>query len=920
MKKALAVLPFLAIVAFASLLWLPDRTPHSGTFQLPPAPPSRNADPAPNARHREDLLVRHDSQVMKLADPATGRLPQDIRRLELEFAAHMPRRQGNEKSLTWSFHGPANVGGRTRALGIDVADPGFNTLLAGGVSGGMWRSEDGGLNWDLTTGSSQIHHVSSVAQDTRPGHRNVWYYGTGEGEGGSASRPTSGFLVHPGDGIYKSTDGGRNWSVLATTAGADPQAFTSPWQVVWRLDVDASETIDDEVYAATWGGIYRSTDGGSSWTHVLGDPTTPASYADLAISPTGVVYATLSYDGAQHGTFRSTDGVTWTDITPPGYTDYDRIVLAIAPSDETIVWFLVANTWTQPDAALFRYQYLSGNGAGGGGMWLDRSSQLATLPGTYGASHYETQGSYCQMLAVNPTDPETVYLGGVYLHRSTDGFQLANNTSLMGGWGYAVHHADLHGLVFQPGSSAIAYSASDGGVHRTANADAGTVVWTTLNQGYNTSQFYTVAIDENLPGNPAMIGGTQDNGSLFSAETLPAGDWAEELQGDGGFCAVADASGSIGTYYMSYQQNYGVFRMRLDNADGALQTVSRIDPPAADTSLWLKPFILDPGDATKMFLAADDALWRNSDLTGIPTGNAAPTGVNWSVLTQAPPGQAISALSLSRSASRILYFGTAGGQLHRLDNAATAPPGSTPVRLDIGAGFPDGAYVSSIAVHHDDDQRVLVAFSNYNVVNVFYSADGGSNWMPVEGNLGGANSPSIRSVAWLPVTAVDYCLVATSTGIYSTINLDGSATIWLLEAADVVGNAVVDMLAVRPADALVVAGTHGRGVVRGTLGISPVGEPTLPPVVRLDQNVPNPFNPTTTIRFAIPRDGRVTIVVYDIAGHRVRKLLNEFRQAGDHTVAWNGNDDDGRPVGSGTYLSRIRSGGQEDTGTMTLVR
>ena len=111
----------------------------------------------------------------------------------------------------------------------------------------------------------------------------------------------------------------------------------------------------------------------------------------------------------------------------------------------------------------------------------------------------------------------------------------------------------------------------------------------------------------------------------FNTETLPGADWVPALGADGGFCAVADASGSVGTYYMSYQQNYGVFRMRLDNTNGTLQSWTRVDPPGADTSLWLKPFILDPGGATKMFLAADDVLWRNSALTGIPVGGGAQT-------------------------------------------------------------------------------------------------------------------------------------------------------------------------------------------------------------------------------------------------------------------------------------------------------
>ncbi len=445
------------------------------------------------------------------------------------------------------------------------------------------------------------------------------------------------------------------------------------------------------------------------------------------------------------------------------------------------------------------------------------------------------------------------------------------------------------------------------------------MAWTSLNQGYQTSQFYTVAVDENLMANPVVIGGTQDNGSLFGSQDLPGANWANPLPGDGGFCAVANAGGATGTYYMSYQQNFGVYRALLDNSSGALLNWGRVDPPGADTSLWLKPYILDPNDPAKMYLAADANLWRNSDLAGIPNGSAAPSSINWSVLTGAP-GQMISALAMSRSAARILYFGTATGQFYRLDNAATAAPGSPPTRLDVGAGFPAGAYLSSIAVHPNDDQRLLVAFSNYNVVNIFYSTNGGTTWTAVEGNLGGANSPSFRSVAWMPATAVDYCFVATSTGIYSTTGLNGSATDWHQEAADLVGNAVVDMLAVRPAEGLVVAATHGKGVVRGYNSPSPVLDEGVPTLVRLDQNVPNPFNPTTVINFGVAQSGQVTLEIYDVAGRRVVRLLNAFRDAGEHSVVWNGTDESGRFVGSGTYLYGIRSQGQEVTKAMVLVR
>ena len=919
MKKILTAVAASAIIILFCLTLLPF--PHSLPKSPPPVPGSAVAGDRTQAQ--DNHLARRNYQFIRLADPKTGKIPPNIHRLEREFADRLPRHsilQSPEKACTWAARGPWNVGGRTRALAIDVGDPTYRTLLAGGVSGGMWRSTDDGASWDLTTGSSQLHSVTTVAQDVRSGHQNVWYYGTGESDGASAAWPTGEYWQN-GDGIFKSTDGGMSWSLLSSTSGHDPQNPVSPWQFVNRVATDPSEPVNEEVYAATWGGIFRSVDGGTSFTPVLGDPNTLASYTDVAVTSAGVVYATLSYDGGIHGAFRSTDGINWADITPPGAVDYDRIIISVAPSNQSIVWFQVSNSWNVADAALMRYEYLSGDGSGAGGSWDDRSSHLASLPWNGSTTFLNNQSNYCQLMTVHPTDPETVFLGGVNLFRGASGFTTLSAIDWVGGWLYGNHHADQHWMVFRPGSTTIAYTGSDGGVHKTVNAQDAVVTWSSLNNGYNTCQFYTAAIDENLPGSQAVIGGMQDNGTWFSGLDLPANPWTETLSGDGGFCAVADASGAVGTYYMSYQQNYGVYRMDLDNTTGAMVAWSRIDPAGGSTSLWLKPFILDPNDTRMMYLAAEENVWRNSDLTGIPDYNSGTANINWANLTSGASGVPVTALAMSRSTNRILYFGNMNGQVYRLNNADTAAAGSAAIRLDLGAGFPAGGYVSSIAVHPDDDQQVLIAFSNYNIVNIFHSDDGGASWTDVEGNLGGANSPSVRSVAFMPAMSVDFYFAATSTGLYSCFQLAGGSTVWHQEGASEIGNVVVDMVAVRPADKLVVAGTHGKGLFRGYLGASDVPGGNLPGLVRLDQNVPNPFNPSTTIKFSLAAEGPVTARIYDVSGRLVKSLLEgRHRPAGDHSLTWHGNDDTGRPAGSGVYLYSLRSGDEVVSRTMTLVR
>src|SRR5690606_16314937 len=113
---------------------------------------------------------------MRLKDPATGEIPAGIRKREMEFAMTLPRNMN--KAFTWEQRGPINKGGRTRAIALDVLDE--NNWLAAGVTGGIWRSIDAGVNWQKVTDPLQMHSITSIVQDTRLGKENIWYAGTGE--------------------------------------------------------------------------------------------------------------------------------------------------------------------------------------------------------------------------------------------------------------------------------------------------------------------------------------------------------------------------------------------------------------------------------------------------------------------------------------------------------------------------------------------------------------------------------------------------------------------------------------------------------------------------------------------------------------------------------------------------------------------
>ena len=189
-------------------------------------------------------------------------------------------------------------------------------MIAGGISGGLWRTVNEGQSWSLVTGGTDLYSPTCLSQDTRSGRLQTWYCGTGEFSGNSAAAVGAAYY---GTGIWKSADGGQSWSLLASTSPGSPTGFDSGFDYVWSLAIDPSNAAQDEVYAATVGGVQRSLDGGQTWSFVKGSLNgQQISYQnDVAVTPSGVVYLALDSGGPDKGIWRSTDGASYTKIDPP---------------------------------------------------------------------------------------------------------------------------------------------------------------------------------------------------------------------------------------------------------------------------------------------------------------------------------------------------------------------------------------------------------------------------------------------------------------------------------------------------------------------------------------------------------------------------------------------------------------------------
>ena len=882
-------------------------------------------------KHAQKALYNAEIEYQKTRNPETNQVPSNIRAHELAFALTLPANEQNDRNQNWNHRGPINMGGRMLCVAFDIEDE--THMLAGSASGGMWQSMNQGGSWEKVTPAIGEQSATCITQDTRAGKTNIWYYGTGEILNTTERNVSTNVrTIGVGNGIYKSTDNGNTWQPLEATLGGNQGSLQDVFQGIWQIVTDPISIDKDIVYAACYGAIMRSEDGGENWAITLGDLTNKSFATDIAITSEGVLYAALStyttsiMHPQKAGIWRSEDGLNWTEITPANLPDITRVMkLAIAPSNENIMYLMTEKPSAvdvpysgifNSDLTFWKYTF---DEATEDGIWEDRTETM------YGHGKGDflsypnaliTYGGYTFVLGVKPDDENVVFMGGMSLFRSTNGFSDSLQTQWVGGDPYdmdSLHllHPDQHDMAFLPSNPEVFFVACDGGIVSTNNCMDENVYWNRNNTNLITSQFYSVTIDLAGEGDDWILGGLQDNNWYYSVTDDP-GEWwfSVNLYYDGFSCKLADYheyaivaaySGNIWTT---------LFDDDMHTKDIYYQTpdtlLSYYDPTIGSNPAFpfYCNFALDPNNNSTFYLPTINSIWRKDDMKAAASDTSL-RNVGWNQLSNINLSESIevSAISLSTNPANILFYGTNDGHVYKMENAHSGNPIPTEIT---GNEFPMNGYVACIDVNVLDANKVFTVFSNYGIQSIYYSDDGGDNWNNVSGNLeqnfdGSGAGPSVRWVKSLNYDNGTAYFAGTSIGLFSTSVLEGDETIWKQESPEQIGSIMVDMIDARESDGFVAIATQGNGMYSTNFDPSlSISDKPIEQSIKL-KNFPNPFQNQTTIEYELFHSGNMSLSLLDINGRFIRNLSKGTKPKGIYKYNLNVNG-----LSDGVYLIRMQ--------------
>lgn len=752
----------------------------------------------------------------------------------LEAARRLGKRV--DGPLPWLERGPGNVAGRTRAVIVDAADPTEQTWLAGTIGGGIWKTTDAGASWFSISPDFTSLSVGTLAQcASQP---EVIYAGTGMGYGRVVDLE--------GSGVWKIVDGGDTWQQLPSTSAG--QVF----EAVNRIVVDP-EDPDVVVLCSNnsfshlgpqggdkTSGIFRSVDGGQTWTQTFDPvPLFTGLYDNrvqqIVANPQNfrTLYATVN----EIGVVRSRDGgITWevsaddfalaSDIgnPPGGGTGLNpvsvRTEMAVSPTDTSRLYAAVerprgvADLFMSTDAgdSWVRVDDLSGDP-----NWFNAFGESG-ITGAY------TAGWFDNTIAVHPYDEDVVFVGGVNLYRLDVDPTTATRTSTAIGWwipntdGIPVVHADHHFLTMIPKSAATQsfwiLDANDGGVGLSKDGGASFVQLANL----GSTQFYGA---DRRVDQPVYIGGMQDNGTWQSGvDPSATSAWSPKLGGDGFEVAV---NGRDGNLVLGGSQFGNLSR----STDGGA-TWTAIPEAKRGNAPFISKIANNDVDPDLVFTVGTDGLGRSTDF-----------GLSWT--TVALPGSWLGYRPFDNVEVGLADPQVVWAHSRLAKDPATGRRGGVYVSDDGGLSFSNVTgdlpsigllEASGVATHPLERDTAYLLFGAPGLPKILRTTDRGQTWQDLSGYSAPAKTMGLLSPNGFPDVAVFSLLVmpfdpdviwaGTEIGLF--VSEDAGAS-WALSTSGLPSVAIFEMKIV---DDEVVVATQGRGV--WTVALPELATWTPPPV------------------------------------------------------------------------------------------
>lgn len=800
-----------------------------------------NLDGPGKASYRDYLMTMN---------PKTGKLNKTAVRHYLQRTSNA--RTTQSRDFKWQ---PINteIAGRVRSIMIDPNDE--NRLWAGSVTGGLWYNPDFRSNapWVAISDSWESLSISCITFD--PADTQTFYVGTGESY---TSVPIYRESSASGVGIYKTADGGSTWELLSSTSD-----FAYVNDIVVREEGGTSVLYAGAASGQYQGavfdsspsdGLYRSTDGGESWTQVLPlmeGSQVPYAVSDIEIGPGDKLYVGTMRNLAREGggfILSSDDGVNWdvedlsyvADIQEEGLLEYDlnlipgRVKISAGPN---YVYAVATSAWYNQfnqlrDHPLFTRILIKKDG-----VWEYRtgpSSSWASIPW------------HALTIAVDPSNDERVIVGGLDLYSNPNlseespfSWVQASNWASMyhfsdytrnlfyGGIDQAFSdsllnhfvHADIHQVIFGATPDEIIV-ATDGGVQFSSDftknyqLNVGEQLdqyanFSHINNSFATTQYYTIALHP-TKGNDEVLAGSQDNSTHTSEEgeiyyrNLIGG-------GDGAYCFfdsdhpdVRITSSQVGNYNFwigdeAYSQGVGggTFINPADYDDRSNLLYSNLATDGGFEALvesWIGQFLDEIAILNvNSFLGEDDLGLERVSYVKLGTN----TTTSFSAVKVSPHSDELDA---------VLFLGNQLGDVYKVSGLPYSPMAS---KIDADQ-LPVG-YISSIDVGASE-KEIMITFSNYGVESVWITRNGGGRWKNMERNL--PDIP-VRCGIYNPMDS-HKLLIATEVGVWGLENILNDSEDWV-HYSEGFPNVRVDMIKARAGDSVIVAATHGRGVFSGKL-------------------------------------------------------------------------------------------------------